>query len=151
MSKRRLTRAHESLSLSALLATLAHVVLLVFDDYVSFGAVDILVPGASAWRPVAVGLGIGAAYTSVVVAVSFYLRRWIGQRTWRALHFASFGVFMSALAHGVTAGTDTRHPAVIVLYGASAVVVVGLVVLRIILSGTKSRSAAASRPAVGAR
>lgn len=33
-------------------------------------------------------------------------RKWIGQRGWRRLHYASFAAFGLAVAHALTAGTD---------------------------------------------
>jgi nitroreductase len=47
-----------------------------------------------------------AAYLALAVYVSFYLRSSIGYRTWRALHYASFAVFVAASFHGLFAGSD---------------------------------------------
>jgi predicted ferric reductase len=122
-----LTWFHESLGMSAILATLVHIVALATHDYVKFGWDEILVPGRSHWRPLAVTLGVVSFYALVVVAGSFYVKRFIGQKAWRAIHFASFGVFVAALLHGMMAGTDTNNPLMIGLYLGAAIVVFGLI------------------------
>ena len=105
-----LTWFHESLGIGALLATLVHVGVLSVHDFLDFSWAEILVPGLSDWRPLAVTAGIGAFYGLVLVSTSFYFKRWIGQKAWRTIHFASFGVFVTSLVHGVWAGTDTVEP-----------------------------------------
>ena len=49
-----LTWFHESLGIGALLATLVHVLVLSFHDFLEFSWAEILVPGLSDWRPLAV-------------------------------------------------------------------------------------------------
>ncbi len=39
---------------------------------------------------------------------SFNARKWIGQKGWRRLHFASFGAFWLALGHALLTGTDLK-------------------------------------------
>ena len=143
-----LTWFHESLGIGALLATLVHVVVLSFHDFLDFSWAEILVPGLSDWRPMAVTAGIGAFYGLVLVGTSFYFKRWIGQKAWRTIHFASFGVFVTSLLHGVWAGTDTSSPIMVGLYLGSAIVVFSLVALRIV--GESSRTSAPAKEEVGA-
>ena len=130
-SAKSMTLAHEALSVGALVATAVHMVALWLHDYLEFTVDELLVPGVSDWRPVAVAWGVVAFYGMVVVTVSFYLRSHIGQRQWRLLHFASFGVFVGALVHGVLAGTDTQHTAVLALYGSAVVAVAVLVAMQL--------------------
>jgi DMSO/TMAO reductase YedYZ heme-binding membrane subunit len=127
-----LTWFHESLGVGALLATLVHIVVLSVHDFLDFTWLEILVPGASDWRPAAITLGIAAFYGLVVVTTSFYFRQRIGQKRWRVIHFASFGVFVSSLVHGIWAGTDTSSPLMIGLYLGSAIAVFSLTALRIV-------------------
>jgi DMSO/TMAO reductase YedYZ heme-binding membrane subunit len=83
----------------------------------------------------------------VVVGLSFYVRRFIGQKAWRYLHFGAFGAYAAATAHGVMAGSDTAHPVVLTMYLATGVSVLVLVAARVTLSGGRS----GSRPAPSAR
>lgn len=137
-----LTWFHESLGIAALVATAVHVGVLSIHDYLDFTWIEILVPGVSDWRSGAVALGVVALYGLVVVVGSFYVKKHIGQKTWRLIHFASLGVFLASLLHGITAGTDTRTPLMLGLYLGSAFVVAALVGFRMIDDG----EAPASRP-----
>src|SRR3989337_1894055 len=47
---------------------------------------------ASRCRPLAVGTGAIVLYGSVIASASFYLKRVIGQKGWRALHYATFAL-----------------------------------------------------------
>jgi hypothetical protein len=126
-----LTWLHEGLAVGALLATGAHLFFLWSDDFVEFGPRELLVPGASTWEPLAVAFGIVAFYAALVVSVSFYVKKWIGQAAWRTIHFLAFGTFAAAALHGVMAGTDTQHPAVLSMYVATVALVVLLLVVRV--------------------
>ncbi|HEY6629366.1 MAG TPA: hypothetical protein VI193_10320 [Acidimicrobiia bacterium] len=127
-----LTWFHESLGIGALLATVVHIVVLSVHDFLDFTLVEILVPGTSDWRSLPVAFGVVSLYALTVVVGSFYLKRFIGQKAWRSIHFASFGLFISALLHGMLAGTDTGSPMMLGLYAGSAIVVFGLVAQRLV-------------------
>ena len=114
---------HESLAIGALVATGVHMFFLFNHDYIDFGYRALFVPGASSWRPLAVALGVVAFYAMFVITASFYVKKWIGQNAWRAIHMASFGTFAGAALHGVFSGTDSGHPAVFGMYAASAAIV----------------------------
>ena len=98
--------AHRALSLLTIVAIGTHVLLLAFDQWAKFGLAELLVPFVSWYRPFWTGLGVLAAYLAIAVYVSFYLRSRIGYRTWRALHYASFAIFVAATFHGLFAGSD---------------------------------------------
>ena len=134
-SARDLTWVHESLSLAAVAPTLVHMVSLGLEEFIDFDLRHLLIPGASTFRPVPVALGVVAFWALAVITPSFYLRNRIGQRAWRTLHFATFGCFLSAAIHGITAGTDTREPVMVIMYAATLTAVIGLVVLRVVKSG----------------
>ena len=146
-SVKNLTLVHESLSVGALLAVMVHMAGLLIDDFVEFDLEALLVPGRSGWRPLAVSWGIVSFYGMVLVIASFYVRKSIGQGQWRAIHYGSFGVFLGALVHGLSAGTDSGHPAVFALYAAAATVVAVLVVVRVAMARAGGQGARASAPA----
>jgi sulfoxide reductase heme-binding subunit YedZ len=79
-----------------------HVGAVLLDPVLHFGLGSGLVPFVASWRPAAVAAG----GLSLMLAVSFRLRKWIGQRGWRRLHYATFAAFGLAVAHALTAGTD---------------------------------------------
>lgn len=83
-----------------------HVGALLFDPTLHFGLASVLVPFAAPWHPGAVAAGVVAGWLGLMLAVSFRLRKWIGQKGWRRLHYASFAAFALALGHALFAGTD---------------------------------------------
>jgi hypothetical protein len=133
-----LTWFHESLGIGALLATLVHVAVISMHDFLDFTWAEILIPGRSDWKPLPVGFGIFAFYGLMVIVASFYVRRWIGQRVWRLIHFGSLGVFIASLVHGIQAGSDTSQPLVLGMYVGAAIVVFGLVAHRITATGIEA-------------
>ena len=99
---------HQTLAWTGLSMLVLHAGALLFDPTLHFGLASVLAPFASAWRPAAVAAGVIAGWLTLVLAVSFRLRKRIGQRGWRLLHYATFGAFVLALGHALTAGTDLR-------------------------------------------
>jgi predicted ferric reductase len=145
-----LTWFHESLGISALLATVIHMVGLSIHEFLPFTWGEILIPGRSEWKPLAVALGVVSFYTLVVVISSFYVKKHIGQKTWRSIHFASFGLFLAALLHGILAGTDTTNIWVIGLYVGSTIAVFGLLARRMAPPAAERREQIRPQPSTKA-
>jgi methionine sulfoxide reductase heme-binding subunit len=106
--QKRLLGLHRTLAWTGLSMVALHVGGLLLDPVLHFGALAVLVPGAASWRPGAVAMGVLAAWLSLALAASFNARRWIGQKGWRRLHYATFAAFWLALGHALLVGTDLR-------------------------------------------
>ena len=115
-----------------------HVGSLVLDDYVAFSPRDVLVPFLSEVREPWTGLGILTAWLWVIVGVGFGMQRWIGQRGWRALHTASYPLYLVALAHGLGAGRDATSPLLGALYLSTLTVIVFLTCFRLLRRGERT-------------
>jgi predicted ferric reductase len=100
---------HRFLSALALGFLALHGCTLVFDRAVSIPVTALFVPGVSPYRPLWTGLGVIAGEIAAIVVISFRVRRLIGARAWRLLHWTTYAAFAAATAHGVAAGSDTRH------------------------------------------
>jgi sulfoxide reductase heme-binding subunit YedZ len=107
---------HRTLALLALGFTALHGLTLVLDSTVRITPLGLVVPGLTGYRPLATALGVLAAELMVVVYASFSLRRRLGARNWRRLHWATYGIFVLATAHGLAAGTDSGRGGVLALY-----------------------------------
>ncbi len=83
-----------------------HLVALVADSYVQFDLVDLAVPFASAWKPLAVALGVVAMWLLVAVEATSLAMRRLPRKVWRAIHFSSYAVFLLASFHAAFAGSD---------------------------------------------
>jgi DMSO/TMAO reductase YedYZ heme-binding membrane subunit len=100
------TDVHRLLALLGLGMVALHGVALVLDTTVHLSFAALVVPLASAYRPVAVAAGVVAAELMGIVTLSFWLRRRIGGRNWRRLHWFTYLVFVLGSLHGLAAGSD---------------------------------------------
>ena len=82
------TQIHRALALYAIAAIAAHGIALVLDTTVKVSPAALAIPGLISYRPLATSLGVLAAELTILVYASFSLRRRIGFRAWRALHWA---------------------------------------------------------------
>ena len=99
---------HEYVSLLGLAFALFHALILLGDRYINFTVAQIFMPFSTLnYRPTWTGIGQLAFYLWLIVALSFYVRSGIGQKTWRMIHYLSFGLYMMGLTHGLLAGTDS--------------------------------------------
>jgi DMSO/TMAO reductase YedYZ heme-binding membrane subunit len=138
---------HGYVSLLALVFIAVHVAAVAVDPFTRFGLTAVLVPFASHYRPVWMGLGIVALDMLLAVWVSSRLRRRIGHRLWRQIHVLAFGVYGAATLHGLGTGSDTRTVWAGALYAASVGVVGSLLAVRLLApSGRNARR----RPLVAA-
>ena len=144
IARGRSVEIHRWISAVALGLIIAHALVLVGDPYVRFDLVDLLVPFASEYRRLAVALGVLSAYGAVVVFGSFWLRRQMGQRTWRAVHILAFPTFGLVTLHGVIAGSDSGTPWMRLVYLLSGAIVLWLVTYRLIARSALRASSASS-------
>lgn len=106
--QKRLLGLHRTFAWTGLSMVGLHIGAILLDPVLHFGALAVLVPGAAGWRPGSVALGVVSGWLMLALAASFNLRRWIGQKGWRRLHYASFAAFWLALGHALLVGSDLR-------------------------------------------
>ena len=134
---------HQALIWTGLGMVVLHGAALLLDPTLNFGLRVVLVPGASPWRPVAVAAGVLTGWVMLVLAISFRVRRRIGMRTWRALHYAAFAGFAMGLGHALAVGTDVRGGTGLLVAALAGGPVLWLTFVRILLP----RPAPGRRPA----
>lgn len=117
---------HEYISLLAVGFILLHVGVLLIDKFLPFTIIQILVPFLSTYRPVWVGLGTIGFYLTLLVTITFYLRKKIGQKTFKSIHLLSFLAYLGVVLHAFFAGSDSSLGAVQVTYLATFLVVIFL-------------------------
>jgi len=130
---------HQFLSLMALAFTAFHALILLGDAFIGYTFAQILTPfTASGYKPIATGLGQIAFYLAAIISFSFYIKKRIGRRAWRTIHYASSLVFILITLHGLIAGTDSAAlwPAYLVSFGS----VLFLTLYRILITRTTSTS-----------
>jgi predicted ferric reductase len=123
---------HQFLSIAALVAAVFHAFILLGDGYIQFSVLDLVIPFRASYQPVWVGLGILGWYVMAGLVLSFYIKKRIGHRVWRLVHYSSFAVWVMVTIHGVLAGSDSHWPLMQVLYIAAIVSVSFLLTYRIL-------------------
>ena len=131
------TDIHRFVALLGLGAIALHGVMLVLDQTVHISPLALIVPGIVPYRPLWTGLGVVAAELMVLVYASFSLRRHIGFRAWKRLHWFTYGVFGLATIHGLAAGTDSTRPSVLALYGGAVGAVLAAATWRALVPPTE--------------
>lgn len=139
-----LLAAHEILSLSAIAAIAVHGVALLGDGYLKASVADIAVPFAFSYKTFWTSLGIIAGWSTALLGLSYYVRRFIGSARWRKLHRFTALVWLAGLVHALGEGTDAGQPWFLAMIG--IVVIPALALLALRLSGP-SRPPAPQAPA----
>jgi sulfoxide reductase heme-binding subunit YedZ len=127
---------HRAWSAAVVVATAAHVLVVVADPASATTLPRALLP----LGPGPVALGVIAAWGLAAVLLSTSQRKRLGPKVWRAVHAASFGIWLLALAHGVLAGTDSGAPWATALYAGTAAALLAATVQRALLATAGRRS-----------
>ncbi|TAK56768.1 MAG: hypothetical protein EPO22_13185, partial [Dehalococcoidia bacterium] len=122
---------HRFTTIMSLFFVAFHAFILLGDGYFHIGLIQLLVPLTSPYRPWQVAAGIISFYSLALIVTSFYVRKHIGYRAWRTLHFVTFALFGGATLHGIMSGTDTNEPWAKGVYLACGAVVMLLTFYRV--------------------
>ncbi|HEV7678849.1 MAG TPA: ferric reductase-like transmembrane domain-containing protein [Candidatus Dormibacteraeota bacterium] len=97
---------HRDLALMTLVFLALHIVTAVVDPFTHLGLTAVAVPFGSYYRPFWLGLGTISLYLLLAVVATSLLRKHIGARVWRGVHWASYALWPAAVVHGLGTGTD---------------------------------------------
>jgi DMSO/TMAO reductase YedYZ heme-binding membrane subunit len=123
------TALHRNLTLLALVFIGVHVGTTIADGYAPIGIKDAFIPFLSAYRPVWLGFGALTFDLLLALTITSLLRKHIGYRTWRALHWAAYAAWPLALVHGLGSGSDARFGwMAAIAFGSLAFVVIAIAV-----------------------
>jgi len=100
-------RLHIVLAALTLALTIAHIVVLATDRFAGVGWRGASLPMQSAYRPVAVTLGVLGAWAGLVVGSTALLAGHLPQRLWWRVHKVAIVALLLVWLHGVLAGGDT--------------------------------------------
>jgi sulfoxide reductase heme-binding subunit YedZ len=99
---------HSNLSLLTVVFLLLHIVTAIADSFAHLGLKDALIPFASSYRPLWMGLGVLGAEFLIAVVITSLVRGLLGYGAWRLVHLLSYASWPLALLHGIGTGSDTR-------------------------------------------
>lgn len=100
---------HQSAALIGTILVAVHVLTLLADPYAQLRLVDYLAPFLGAHKPLWLGLGTLAFDLLIAVTATGLLRHRLGQRVFRFVHWAAYGLWPLAVIHGLGSGTDVGH------------------------------------------
>lgn len=130
---------HQTLMWTGLGMVVLHLAGLMLDPVLRFGFAAVLVPGAAPWRPWPVAAGIVTMWLMLLLAGSFHVRRRIGQRRWRLLHYASSIAFALGLYHALNVGSDLTGARGLTFVGVAAAPVLWLAYARILMPRARTK------------
>jgi len=102
-----LAALHRNISLFVIAFGVVHVVTAILDPLTSLG-LKALVPFASDYRPVWLGLGVIAADLLLAIVVTSLLRDRLGYAAWRVIHWLTYASWPLAMVHSLGTGTDAH-------------------------------------------
>lgn len=125
---------HKFLSIFVLGVMVFHALIMLPDPYAKFSIGELLIPLRAEYRSMPMAVGIVTLYASAFITATFYIKGIIGQKMWRWIHYLTFALFVSAMAHGIWTGTDSNKSTVQYSYLASGAAIVFLTFFRILAS-----------------
>lgn len=128
-----IAQIHQTLSAGSLAFAIFHGLVLLGDRYAGLRLSDLLVPFSGSFHPVWMAGGQISAGLMGALLVSSELRKVLGNKAWRALHYAAFGAYWLALAHALALGSDSARPGLWLFYSVTGVSVLWLTTARILL------------------
>jgi methionine sulfoxide reductase heme-binding subunit len=140
---------HRTISLLSVVFLAVHIVTAILDPFTNLGIAAALVPFASSYRPLWVGLGVLSVYLGVAVLVTSLLRDRVGLRLWRAIHWLAYASWPLALLHSIGSGSDATAPWMLAVDALCVVPVALAVAWRLIYARGSNRSVLASVAAPG--
>jgi sulfoxide reductase heme-binding subunit YedZ len=100
---------HRDVSLLVLVVLVIHIVTSVLDGFAPITLLDGVVPFVSGYRPLWLGLGTVAFDLLVAIAITSLIRRRLGYRAWRAVHWFAYASWPVAVLHGLGTGSDVKQ------------------------------------------
>jgi predicted ferric reductase len=130
---------HKFVSLLLIGAVAFHAFVMLPDPYANYTVAELLIPLRSHIMPEATAVGIVSFYALILVSLSFYLTRWIGQKAWRQLHYLTFLAYGAGTVHAIWAGTDSELLGVRYVFFATGVALVFFILYRMLAVRSQKR------------
>jgi sulfoxide reductase heme-binding subunit YedZ len=136
---------HQFSALLAMAMITLHIFSLLGDQYMSPTLSDLLIPMSASYRPIWTALGILSFYVLIIIVLSSYLKRFIGQKIWRMIHMLSFVLFYVILYHGLRSGSDTQTWWAQLMYVSTGSAAAFLFLWRFLLAGPAENDTSITR------
>jgi methionine sulfoxide reductase heme-binding subunit len=127
---------HRDVSLLVIVLLVVHIITSVLDGFAPISLSDGVIPFVSGYRPLWLGLGTLSFDILLALVVTSLLRRRVGYRGWRLVHWLAYASWPVAVLHGLGTGSDTKVWWMLVLTAACVAAVTIAILIRIYRSDT---------------
>jgi methionine sulfoxide reductase heme-binding subunit len=134
------TNVHRNTSMLALVLVAVHIVAVVLDGFVPIAWLDAVIPFRSMYRPTWLGLGAMGFDLMIALAVTGLLRRRIGWKRFRTLHWAAYAAWGLVMVHSIGTGTDPRQSWFKMVVLVVLVAVIGAAAARSLMARSQTRT-----------
>ncbi len=122
---------HRDVSLLVIAVLVIHIITSVLDKFAPIKLTDAVIPFVSSYRPLWLGLGALSFDVLVALVITSLLRRRLGYRSWRAIHWFAYASWPIAVLHGLGTGSDSKIWWMLALTAVCVAAVVVAVLVRI--------------------
>ena len=100
---------HRDVSLLVIVVLAIHIITSVLDGFAPITLLDGVIPFVTPYRPLWMGLGTLAFDLLLAIAITSLVRRRLGYRAWRAVHWLAYVSWPVAVLHGLGTGSDVKQ------------------------------------------
>lgn len=135
LPKFAVTGLHRNLALLATAFVAFHVLTAVTDGYVNIPITAAVIPLASPYERLWLGLGAVAFDLMLASVITSLLRRHLSRKAWRAVHLTAYVCWPVAWVHSIFASSDMQHGLILGIGIVCAIAVAGGVLWRLAAAG----------------
>jgi hypothetical protein len=99
---------HRYVSLLVLVFLALHILTAALDSFATISLLDAVVPFLGSYRPIWLGLGAVSFDLLLALAITSLIRRRVGYRAWRLVHWLAYACWPIALVHSLGTGSDVK-------------------------------------------
>jgi Ferric reductase like transmembrane component len=99
---------HRDVSLLVIVVLAIHIITSVLDAFAPISLAAAVIPFDTTYRPLWLGFGALSFDLLLALAITSLVRRRLGYRTWRTVHWLAYASWPIAVLHGLGTGSDTK-------------------------------------------
>lgn len=135
-SRYSIAALHRTISMLALAMLAIHIVTTILDPFPKIGIAAAFIPFGTDYRPLWMGFGAVAADLLIAITITSLVRRRLGYRVWRGVHWAAYACWPVAILHGLGTGSDVKSTWMLALTVLSVAAVALAVLARVARAAT---------------
>lgn len=122
---------HQYLGITLSASMITHIISLLFDNFLKFSIVELLIPFASHYSANYVAMGVTGFYLFLAVIISSLFYKMKIPKIWRLLHYLPYPIFILIFIHGINIGSDAQAPIMQIMYWSTGAVMATMTLFRI--------------------